>query len=457
MLMTARQVALLAKDNLFDRLHDLLGTAGWQALRTAEYETTQSLNERAPIHAGMIQFIDGKKSELSKVEALTANKNGMAWIALMPPELLSNQSVCRLIKTRFYDFHTLPVDPTRLLSSLGHAHGMGQLHGSGNGSADESGQYGMIGSSEAMRKLYLSIDKAGNANDAPVLIGGESGTGKEMVAHAIHQLSSRRGAPFVAVNCAALPANLIQSELFGHEKGAFTGASQRKIGRLEAADGGTIFLDEIGDLPLDLQVNLLRVLQEKAIERLGSSQEIHLNVRVIAATHVDLANAVKQGRIREDLYYRLNVLGLTVPPLRERDGDTELLAIHYFKKFSKESPSIALGFSDQSLQAMGTYSWPGNVRELINRVRQAVIMSESRLLTPANLGLEKRTSCDMTLTLEQARIRAEDEIIRSTLRRSHNNVTEAARQLGVSRATLYRLMEQKRIQHEVSEAQSMRG
>ncbi|MGA9165526.1 MAG: sigma 54-interacting transcriptional regulator [Thiobacillus sp.] len=455
--MTARQVALLAKDNLFDRLHDLLSTAGWHALRTAEYEATQPLNEHAPVHAGMIQFVDGKKSELSKVESLTAGKNGMAWIALMPPELLLNQSVCRLIKTRFYDFHTLPVDPSRLLSSLGHAHGMGQLHGSESGSADESGQYGMIGSSSAMRKLYLAIDKAGNANDAPVLIGGESGTGKEMVARAIHQSSSRRGAPFVAVNCAALPANLIQSELFGYEKGAFTGATQRKTGRLEAANGGTIFLDEIGDLPLDLQVNLLRVLQEKAIERLGSSQEIHLDVRVIAATHVDMANAVTQGRIREDLYYRLNVLGLTTPPLRERDSDIELLAMHYFKKFSIESPSIALGFSDQALQAMGTYSWPGNVRELINRVRQAVIMSECRLLTPANLGLEKRTHCDKAMTLEQARIRAEDEIIRSTLRRSHNNVTEAARQLGVSRATLYRLIEHKKIQHEASEAQLMRG
>lgn len=457
MLMTARQVALLAKDNLFDRLNGLLSTAGWQALRTSEFESTQPLHERPPVHAGLIQFIDGKKSELSKVEALTAGKDGMAWIALIPPELLSNQSVCRLVKTRFYDYHTLPVDPNRLLSTLGHAYGMGQLHGSENGSAGESGQYGMIGSSNAMRRLYLAIDKAGKAKDAPVLIGGESGTGKEMVARAIHQSSSRRSAPFVAVNCAALPANLIQSELFGHEKGAFTGASQRKIGRLEAADGGTIFLDEIGDLPLDLQVNLLRVLQENAIERLGSSQEIRLNVRVIAATHVNMANAVKEGRIREDLYYRLNVLGLITPPLCERDSDIELLAMHYFNKFSKESPSIALGFSDQSLQAMGTYSWPGNVRELINRVRQAVIMSESRLLTPASLGLEKRTCCDKTMTLEQARIHAEDDIIRSTLRRSHNNITEAARQLGVSRATLYRLMQQKQIRHEASEAQSMHG
>jgi DNA-binding NtrC family response regulator len=284
------------------------------------------------------------------------------------------------------------------------------------------------------------IDKTRNV-DAPVLIDGESGTGKELVALAIHQVSPRANAPFVAVNCAALPANLIQSELFGHEKGAFTGAQQRKLGRLEAATGGTIFLDEIGDLPLDLQVNLLRVLQNRSIERLGSNQEIQLDVRVVAASNVDLEQAVAQGRFREDLYYRLNVLRLHTPPLRQREGDVELLARHYFKKLTEPSLGSARGFNQQALRVMSNYAWPGNVRELINRVRRAVIMSENPLLTPEDLGLEKRVADTGSMTLDRARAQAELQAIRCALRRNQNNMSAAARQLGISRATLYRVLE----------------
>lgn len=452
----ARPVALVAKDPLFDALHKLLSTAGWQAFGARDYDVVRSQKAGYALHAGMVQLLGGEKSEIVRMEQLTANKDEIEWIALVPPELLSSTAVCKLLKTRFYDFHTLPVDPSRLLLTLGHAHGKGQLNGFSTESDDKSGQFGMIGVSKVMRRLYQLIDKVSGA-DAPVLINGESGTGKELVARAIHKLSARKNAPFVAVNCAALPAELIQSELFGHEKGAFTGAHQRKIGRLEAAAGGTIFLDEIGDLPLALQVNLLRILQEQVIERLGSNHEIQLNVRMIAASNVNLEQAVRQGRFREDLYYRLNVLGLTAPPLRERDEDVELLAKSYFEKFSRESRGTAFGFSEQALHVMNSYSWPGNVRELINRVRQAVIMSESRLLSPANLGLEKRVTCDRIMTLEQARLHAEDETIRMALRRNRNNVAAASRQLGVSRATLYRLLEGAKIKHTQSEALLIEG
>jgi DNA-binding NtrC family response regulator len=439
-----RQVAIVAKGSLFDRLHIALNSAGWLAYRASEYEPVLFKNSGQTIHAGLVELSGVDKAEISRYRQLTSSNDEIEWIALVLPDILSDKAVCKLIKTHFHDFHTLPIDVPRLLLTLGHAHGKGLLDGLCNEPIEKNGQYGMIGTSKAMRKLYQHIAKISDT-DAPVLISGESGTGKELAARAIHQLSPRKEGPFIAVNCAALPENLIQSELFGHEKGAFTGAYQRKIGRMEAATGGTIFLDEIGDLPKPLQVNLLRILQEQVIERLGSNREINLNVRMIAASHVNLELAVQAGTFREDLYYRLNVLGLKSPPLREREDDVEILATHFFEKFSAESRSAARGYSDSALRVMNRYSWPGNVRELINRVRQAVIMSENRLLNPANLGLEKRIICDISLTLEQARAHADNEIIRSALRRNKNNVSEAARQLGVSRATLYRLLQQTKL------------
>jgi DNA-binding NtrC family response regulator len=435
-----RQVVLLAKDGLLAQMRELLSAPEWQILHMVEYEISKSLGADRDIHVGLIDLSDGSPAEIDHIEALTSRSRGMEWIALVTPVMLSNPALCRLLKHRFHDFHTLPVDPARLLASLGHAHGKARLAVPSDLPAEAQGKHGMIGTSMVMRTLYAMIDKTRSV-DAPVLIDGESGTGKELVAHALHQISTRAHAPFIAVNCAALPANLIQSELFGHEKGAFTGAQQRKLGRLEVASGGTIFLDEIGDLPLDLQVNLLRVLQNRSIERLGSHQEIQLDVRVVAASNVDLELAVAQGRFREDLYYRLNVIRLHSPPLREREGDVELLARHYFTKLTEPAMGTARGFNQQALRVMSNYNWPGNVRELINRVRRAVIMSENTLLTPEDLGLEKRAADAGNITLDQARAHAELQAIRCALRRNQNNMSAAARQLGISRATLYRVLE----------------
>ena len=244
-----------------------------------------------------------------------------------------------------------------------------------------------------------------------------------------------------AVNCGALPPTLIESELFGHEKGAFTGASQRKTGFIEAADGGTIFLDEIGDLPMELQINLLRFLQEQTIERVGSHVSIKVNARVIAATHVDIESAVEQGRFREDLFYRLHVLNLRMPPLRERGDDIEILARFFFERFGREKRANVRGFSQKAMQAMREYDWPGNVREVINRVRRAMVMSEKRLITPQDLGLTAgQHSRGRVITLEQAREEAERHAIIACLTRARNNISCAARYLGVSRVTLYRLL-----------------
>ncbi len=297
----------------------------------------------------------------------------------------------------------------------------------------------MIGTNELLQEVLRKIRKF-SASEAPVLVTGESGTGKELAAETVHKRSSRSKGPFVAVNCGALPADLIQSELFGHEKGAFTGAYQRKIGRIEAAQNGTIFLDEIGDLAPDLQVNLLRFLQEQVVERVGSIAPIPVNARVVAATHVDLERAVAEGRFREDLYYRLAVLHLYIPPLRERGEDVELLANYFLNRFRDDKNSRIEGFSKAALTAIHYHPWPGNVRELMNRIRRALVMCEGHHITPEDLGLVPLTKPKDLLTLKEARAQAERAAIEAALRHCGKNVSRAASILAISRVTLYQCM-----------------
>ncbi|MFY0990089.1 sigma-54 interaction domain-containing protein [Halomonas sp. C05BenzN] len=302
-------------------------------------------------------------------------------------------------------------------------------------------EYCMVGDSVTIRRLYRDIGKIASV-DAPVLITGESGTGKELTARAIHEHSPRRSGPFNAVNCGALPSGIIQSELFGHEKGAFTGATQRKIGIIESSSSGTLFLDEIGDLPLDLQVNLLRFLENHRVLRVGGLKEIPVDVRVLAATHVDLEKATREDGFREDLFHRLNVLQINTPPLRERPEDIEPLANFFFRKFTDEKAACVRGFSRESLIRMRQYAWPGNIRELINRVRRAMVMCDKRLITPVDLGLERRQHATRhRMTLEQARDMAECDAIKAALARNKGKMIHAARELGISRVTLYRLID----------------
>jgi DNA-binding NtrC family response regulator len=398
-------------------------------------------SRRYSVGLAAIESIDG--SRLARVQNLLSGGSHMEWIALLPKQSTLRSELAQFISRNFYDYHTIPPDRERLLVILGHAYGMAQMRDAAfaNRTVEELGEFEMVGASPQIQHVFRAIRKLASV-DAPVLITGESGTGKELAALAIHERSDRARGPFVAVNCGALPRNLIQSELFGHEKGAFTDAHARQIGRIEAASGGTIFLDEIGDLPLDLQVNLLRFLQEQTIERVGSTRSIPVDVRVIAATHVDIEQQIEAGKFREDLFYRLNVLRLEIPPLREREGDVEVLARFFFDKFASAHRSTAKGFSRQALATMNTYSWPGNVRELINRVRRAAVMCEARLIAPAELGLDRRESSRRrVMTLEQWRAHAEREAISNALRRNRKNVTQAAHELGISRMTLYRLLE----------------
>jgi DNA-binding NtrC family response regulator len=364
----------------------------------------------------------------------------VVWIAAASKDWLRNLESVQFLLQYFHDYHTLPLDPQRLMVTLGHAHGVATLRQKMKMQRGQPQHYGMVGNSALMQDLYAKIARITSV-DAPVLVLGESGTGKELVARAIHQNSSRRDGPFVPVNCGGLSSTLVQSELFGHEKGAFTGAFQRKIGSIEAASGGIIFLDEIGDLPLDLQANLLRFLQEKTISRLGSSARMRIDVRVIAATHVDLQNAVAEGRFREDLYYRLNVLHVDIPPLRARPEDIESLALECLRISDGPKGSAVRGFSREAIRVMRQYQWPGNVRELFNRVQGALIMCENRLITPSDLGLHGRMDGHQVATLKDARATMDENIIRMALQKNSNNISVAARELGISRVTLYRLMD----------------
>lgn len=299
---------------------------------------------------------------------------------------------------------------------------------------------GMLGTCMKMQEVFTVIRKVATT-DAPVLIMGESGTGKELVARAMHRLSVRQTEPFIVINCGAIPENLLESELFGHEKGAFTGAHIQRKGRFEMAEGGTLFLDEIGELPLTLQVKLLRFLQERVIERVGGREQIEVDTRIVAATNRDLKEAMKEGNFREDLYFRLGVILMSLPPLREREGDMTLLAKAFLERYADENRKKVKGFTDQAMDAIEQYTWPGNVRELENRIKRAVIMAEGTKITAVDLEMEAPRTRYEGMGLKEAREVLEKELLTKALTRNSNNLTKAAQELGISRPTLYDLMD----------------
>lgn len=298
---------------------------------------------------------------------------------------------------------------------------------------------GMIGASSQMQEVFAKVRKVA-PSDVPVLITGESGTGKELIAKAIHSLSNRKEEPFIVINCGAIPENLLESELFGHEKGSFTGAHVQRKGRVELADGGTLFLDEIGELPIGLQVKILRFLQEQVIERVGGREQIRVDARVVAATNRDLKEAMKNGTFREDLYFRLGVVTIFVPPLRDREGDVLVLSNAFLKRYAEESKRKLSGFTQAAVNALERYDWPGNVRELENKVKRAVVMAEGTRVRAEDLEMVKGERRE-DLTLKDAREAVEREMVVKALTRNQHNMTRAAEELGVSRPTLYELME----------------
>ena len=355
---------------------------------------------------------------------------------------LDRSNAVKAIRLGAYDFFQKPFDPDVLALMIARALHVHALEAENRLLAARqrgSALQGLITSSEPMLKICRTVEKVAPAN-ATVLLLGESGTGKEVLARGVHELSPRAGKRFVAINCAAIPDTLLESELFGYEKGAFTGAAKQTIGRIEYANEGTLFLDEIGDLPMQLQAKLLRFLQERVIERLGGRGEIPVDVRVVCATHRDLADMIREGSFREDLYYRLSEITIKIPPLRERPGDAVLLAQAFLDRYAREQGRNIRGFTADALGALETHAWPGNVREMENIVKRATIMADGSQITAADLGLDAAHAEPQPFNLRQARENAERLAVGRALAHSDGSIAQAAELLGITRPTLYDLM-----------------
>lgn len=352
------------------------------------------------------------------------------------------QNALRSVELGAYDFYQKPVDTDTLRLLVDRAFNMYELEAENRRLQQTTGNSpldGIVAASDGMRNVCRMIEKVAPTNVTTLLLG-ESGTGKELLARALHRLSPRADKRFVAINCAAIPENLLESELFGYEKGAFTGATKTTPGKVEVADGGTLFLDEIGDMPIGLQAKLLRFLQERVVERVGGREEISVDVRVVCATNQNPVNLIEQQLFREDLYYRVSEITIDIPPLREREEGRLILARTLLARLTEQQHRAINGFSRDACDAIEAYSWPGNVRELENKIKGAVIMADSKLITAEDLGISTGDAPSESLNLREVRAAAESRAIRTALMRNFGNISKTAEELGVSRPTLYDLL-----------------
>ncbi|GAA5218547.1 PEP-CTERM-box response regulator transcription factor [Corallincola platygyrae] len=359
------------------------------------------------------------------------------------------ENALKAIAEGAYDYYHKPIDPDVLQVIIDRAFQVHRLESENRRLVEAStpGTAGIIGTSPEMTRVVRLTERVA-PTEATALLLGESGTGKEVFARAIHQLSPRKNAPFVAINCASIPENLLESELFGFEKGAFTGAHKKTPGKIECAQGGTLFLDEIGDMPGALQAKLLRFLQERVIEPVGGRTEIPVDVRVVCATNKDLQEMVANDEFREDLFYRISEITFNLPALREREGDVVLLARSFLHSYNQELGRNILGFNDDALKAICNYSWPGNIRELQNKVKSAAIMADGKLITAEDLGLDALAEKDMAFNLRAVREEAEKKLIFKAFSYTDYNISRSAELLGVTRPTLYSLMDKYNITDE---------
>lgn len=383
---------------------------------------------------------DGSTEGLATLQQILALSPGTRVIVLTGNQ--DHGNAVKAIGMGAYDFHQKPVDPEVLNLVIQRAfflHNLQEENRRMQQNSADSPLGGVISRDPGMLKVCRTIEKVAPTS-ASVMVLGESGTGKEVLARALHALSPRAKERFMAINCAAIPENLLESELFGYEKGAFTGAAKQTKGKVELAHGGTFFLDEVGDLPMPLQAKLLRFLQERVIERIGGHEEIPVDVRIICATHQKLKDLCAQGRFREDLYYRLSEIVVTIPPLRQREGDAALLAHHFKNKFCTQEGRSGLHFAPDAIAAIEGYAWPGNVREMENYIKRAVIMADGNTIVADDLGLPGEGLEEEPINLRQVRDEAEYKAIVKALARVDGNIVKASEVLGVSRPTLYDLM-----------------
>lgn len=444
-----RKLLILSTAAIDESLMQAVTAADWDSVQAQEPSEARLALAHGFFRVGLIVLAGGEtESSLQWVfDAVQAHPK-MQWVIVLPRAYVDRKRISGFVVEHCYDYQTLPVNIHRLINTLGHAYGMVELAESYlQQQGDPEVRMGHVGNSEAIQTLLRRLQKAAEA-DVPVLLTGEVGTGKEHAARSIHGLSARAAGPFVTVSCVATPVHLLLSELFGHKKGAFAGADADRIGHIEQASGGTIFLDEINDLPQDVQLGLLQLMEEQKIRPVGATQTLPARVRIITAMSVSGEQAVREGRLREDLFYRLSVVHISLPPLRDRLGDTELLARFFFKKFAAEAKTAAKGFSREALETISYHDWPGNIRELMNRVRRAVLLSEGPYIVPADLELERRAQSRVFMTIDEARTAADRETISAALLRTRFNIARAAQDLGISRMTLYRLMEKCNIQRE---------
>lgn len=358
----------------------------------------------------------------------------------------ARESALRAISAGAWDFYHKPVDIDELHLIVRRAFHVRELEVQNAllQQPDSDGELllgTILTASPEMVKVARTIERIAPA-DVSVLLLGASGTGKELLARGLHNASGRRDKPFVAINCGAIPENLLESELFGHEKGSFTGAVKTTEGKIELANGGTLFLDEVGDIPLALQVKLLRFLQERTIERIGGRKAIHVDVRVVCATHRNLSKMISDQTFRDDLFYRLAEVTVNIPPLAARTGDAILLAKHFVNRFAREMNPTIKGMSTSALTAIDAWKWPGNVRELENRIKRAVIMAEGKFVTADDLDFSDEDEADLLLNLKAAREASDRKAIKRAIARTEGNISSAAKLLGISRPTLYDLLKQ---------------
>ncbi|WP_439851052.1 sigma 54-interacting transcriptional regulator [Pseudomonas syringae] len=434
----ARRLLMIDADSDYDHLTPILQAAGWTVERCSL--------DSAPVDGCDVGLIHLKPAYFEHLDALEkfVTRDDVHWIALLTANDLRREKVGDFVCQWFFDFHIVPFDVNRLQVTLEKALNSALLHKQ-NRRLEPQSEPEMLGDSRLTRELRRLLSKLA-PTESPVLIRGERGTGKALIARILHAQSRRRDKPFVTVDCGAVANHLIHAELFGYEAGAVDDAPERKPGRIEAANGGTLLLENISDLPLETQAFLLRFLEDGQIQRLGGSKPISVDVRVLAATESDLETAIRKKRFREDLYYRLNVLQVGTAPLRERHGDLAMLANHFAHLYSLDSGRRARSFSQGALIALGKHDWPGNVSELANRVRRGLVLSEGRQIEAANLGLPGDDDVIGSMsTLDEYKSRAERQALCDVLTRHSDNLSMAAKALGISRPTFYRLLHKHQI------------